>query len=62
MESWAANKTDDLQNSHTVMVQCDKSSEMKNKVLCKGVYPGFVGRDAHFGALFMNKNTKLGIK
>ena len=36
MESWAANKTDNLQNSHTVTVQCDNSSERKNKVLCTG--------------------------
>jgi len=62
--SWAANKTGKLKNSHTITVQCDNSSEMKNKVLWMGAYPGFVGPEAHtiFGALFMNKNTKLGNK
>jgi len=37
---------------------------MKNEVLCTGQQPVFVGPEAHtiFGALFMNKNTKLGIK
>ena len=64
MESWAANKTENLQKSHTVTVQCDNSSEMTNKALCMEAHLGFLGPEAYkiFGALFMKKNTKLGIK
>jgi hypothetical protein len=52
MESWAANKADNLQNSHTVTVQWDNISEIKNEVLGTGAHTGFVGPEAYtiFGA------------